>query len=213
LLALGTWTWLTAGPTLAQDARDFDADLVRLQQESAPAPAGRLFVSASRARLELTELPDGYFVIDSAASSATFVKPASGTYMEARRSSRLTQWFVPVDPADPCPRWQAMARIAGEPDRGAWHCEQDGQKTIGERHVIGYRAIAGAEQQFLAWVDPSLAFPVRIELGDGTAFALDAVKERPQAPNLTQIPSGFRKFDPQALIERIKQSDVWVEPR
>ena len=82
---------------------------------------------------------------------------------------------------------------------------------IGERRVIVYRAMAGAEQRFLAWVDQSLAFPVRIELGDGTVFALDAVNEQPQAPNLTRIPSGFRKFDPQALIERIKQSDVWVE--
>jgi hypothetical protein len=27
-----------------------------------------------------------------------------------------------------------------------------------------------------------------------------------------EIPAGFRKVDPQALIERIKQSDVWVEP-
>ena len=213
LLTLGTWlgTWLVSGPVLAQGSKDFNAALVRLQQGSAPVPAGRLVVSASRARLEATELPDGYFIIDGVGLSAIFVKPSAGTYMDARRSSRLTQWFVPVAADDPCPQWQAMARIASEPDRGAWRCEQSGETTIDGRHVIGYRVMAGSAQQALAWVDPTLSFPVRIELGDGTAFAVDAVRERPQAPDLTQIPSGFRKFDPQALIERIKQSDVWVE--
>jgi hypothetical protein len=209
LLALGAW--LIASPGLAQGTKDFDADLVRSQQGSAPVPAGRLFVSASRARIDVSELPDGYFIIDGAGPSATFVKPGSATFMDARGSSRLTQWFVPVDPANPCSQWQAMARMAGKPDHDAWHCEQDEETTIGGRRVIGYRAMAGSERQFLAWVDPALAFPVRIELGDGTAFAVDSVRERPQAPNLTQIPSGFRKFDPQLLIERIKQSDVWVD--
>jgi hypothetical protein len=209
LLTLGVW--LLASPSLAQGTKHFDADLVRSRQGSAPVAAGRLFVSASRARLELTELPDGYFIIDGAGPSATFVKPGSAIFMDARGSSRLTQWFVPVNPADPCPQWQAMARMAGKPDHGAWRCEQDGETMIGGRRAIGYRAMAGTERQFMAWVDPALAFPVRIELSDGTTFAVAAVRERPQAPNLTQIPSGFRKFDPQALIERIKQSDVWVD--
>ncbi|WP_407154046.1 hypothetical protein [Bradyrhizobium sp. STM 3557] len=208
LLAIGAW--LMASSSLPQESKDFDADLLRWQQGSTPMPAGRLTVSAGRARLDLSDLPDGYFIIDGAGPSATFVKPGSAIYMEARQSSRLTQWFVPVHPADPCPQWQAMARIAGEPDHGSWHCEQDGEAVIGGRHVIGYRAMTGTERQFLAWIDPTLSFPVRIELGDGAVFAIDAVKERPQPPELTQIPSGFRKFDPQALIERIKQSDVWV---
>jgi hypothetical protein len=28
---------------------------------------------------------------------------------------------------------------------------------------------------------------------------------------LFEIPNGARKFDPRALIERIKQSDVWLD--
>jgi hypothetical protein len=209
LLALGTW--FAASPVLAQGSKDFDAVLLRSEQGAAPVPNGRLSVSTSRARLDVKELPDGYFIIDGTAPSAIFVKPAAGVYMAARRSSRLTQWFVPVDPTNPCPQWQAMARIAGEPDHGAWHCERAGETTIGGHHAIGYRVMAASGQQFLGWVDPALAFPLRIELGDGTMFAVDGVTERPQAPAFTQIPSDFRKFDPLALIERIKQSDVWVE--
>ncbi len=209
LLALGAA--IVAGLSLAQGGKDFDGDVVRIQQGRPAVPAGRLSVSGGRARLDVTELPDGYFLIDGAGPSAIFVKPASGTYMDARRSSRLTQWFVPVDPADPCQRWQAMARLAGEPDRGDWHCERGGETMVDGRDVIGYRVLAGSEQQLLAWVDPVLGFPLRIALGDGTVFAVDAVKQRPQARELAQVPDGFRKFDPQALIERIKQSDVWVD--
>jgi hypothetical protein len=29
---------------------------------------------------------------------------------------------------------------------------------------------------------------------------------------LFNLPSGFRKLDPRALIERIKHSDAWVDP-
>jgi hypothetical protein len=36
------------------------------------------------------------------------------------------------------------------------------------------------------------------------------VRDEPQPAQLFEIASGFRKFDPQALIQQIKQSDVWV---
>ena len=37
------------------------------------------------------------------------------------------------------------------------------------------------------------------------------IVEGPQSASLFEIPAGYRKFDPQALIEIIKQSDVWVD--
>jgi hypothetical protein len=209
LPALGVW--FAADPLGAQGATNFSADLIRLQQGVPAVPAGRLAVSGGRARIDVPELPDGYFIIDAAEPSAIFVRAASSIYMDARRSSRLTRWFVPVDTADPCPRWQAMARLAGEPDRGGWHCEREGEAVIDGRNTMVYRAMVGSEQQFVASIDPTLGFPLRIELGDGTAFAVEAVTQQPLKSELTQIPAGFRKFDPQALIKRIKQSDVWVD--
>jgi hypothetical protein len=106
-----------------------------------------------------------------------------------------------------------MARLAGEPDRGDWHCARDGEAVIDGRNAIVYRAMVGSEQQVVASIDPTLGFPLRIELGDGTVFAIEAVMQQPVKSDLTQIPAGFRKFDPQTLIKRIKQSDVWVDTR
>jgi hypothetical protein len=41
---------------------------------------------------------------------------------------------------------------------------------------------------------------------------LTNISEVPQPEGLFEVPAGYQKFDPQQLIERIKQSDVWVEP-
>jgi hypothetical protein len=211
LLALGAL--LIASPALAQSSRSVVADVVRLQEGMAPITVGRLWIAAGRARLQLAELSDGYFIIDidGTEPSATFVNLAARTYMDARRSSRLTQWFVPVDPADPCRQWQAMARLAGEPDHGSWHCERIGERRAGGHDAFAVRATAGFEPQFVGWVDPELDFPVRVELGDGTTFAVEAIREERQAPEFLRVPSDFHKFDPLVLIERIRQSDVWVD--
>ena len=63
-----------------------------------------------------------------------------------------------------------------------------------------------------AWIDPRLKWPVQLTMEDGTSIDLENIRERPQPVALFGIPSGYRKFDPRALLERIKQSDVWVEP-
>ena len=45
---------------------------------------------------------------------------------------------------------------------------------------------------------------------DGTVIAIENIKDEPQSVSLFELPPGFRKFSPEALIEQIKQSDVWV---
>ena len=50
-------------------------------------------------------------------------------------------------------------------------------------------------------------------MADGTAVDLKNIQEQPQPASLFEIPPGYRKFDPKALLERIKQSDVWVDPQ
>ncbi|MDE2469688.1 MAG: hypothetical protein KGL35_13370 [Bradyrhizobium sp.] len=61
------------------------------------------------------------------------------------------------------------------------------------------------------WIDASRKFPLRIQTEDGSIISAENIQDQPQSPQLFELPSGLRKFDPQALIQRIKQSDVWVE--
>ena len=195
----------------AAGAQQFSADLAIVQHVgAATAPAGKLHVSEDKVRLETPELADGFFLIDGAKPTAYFVRPASRVFMDARQSSRLTRMFVPVDPDNPCRQWQVMATLAGVSGQGDWRCERAGEETIGGRSAIGYRAVAASGQEFVGWLDPARKFPLRIKMEDGAVVTAENIRDESQPAGLFEMPAGLRKFDPQALIRQIKQSDVWV---
>jgi hypothetical protein len=195
----------------AARAQQFSADLVIKQHDGAAAtPAGRLRVSGDKVRIETPELADGFFLIDGSTQVAYFVRPGTRVFMNAAQSSRLTRLFVPVDPADPCRQWQSMARVAGIVEHGDWHCERTGQPTTGVQGTISYRAVSASGAEFVGWIDVAHKFPFRIKTGDGAVITAENIHDEPQTASSFEIPPEYRKFDPLALIERIKQSDVWV---
>jgi hypothetical protein len=192
-------------------AQQFSADLVITRGDGeAAVAAGKLRVSHDNVRIETPELADGFFLVNGATPTAYFVRPAAGTFMEARQSSRLTRIFVPVDPGDPCRQWQIMARLAGAADQSDWRCERVGEGTIDGRSIIAYRMVSTPGRELLGWIDTARKFPLRIRTEDGFTIAAENVRDEPQPAQLFEIPPGLRKFDPQTLIHRIKQSDVWV---
>jgi hypothetical protein len=210
-LGLLAFAAVVLGNAATAHAQQFSADLVILAHDgAAAAPAGKLRVSDDKVRLETPELADGFFLIDGAKPTAYFVRPAARIFMDAKQSSRLTRMFVPVDPDNPCLQWQAMAKLAGASGQGDWRCERTGEETIGTRSAIGYRAVPASGPEFLGWIDPARKFPLRIKTEDGAVVTAENIRDEPQAASSFEIPPGYRKFDPLALIRRIKQSDVWV---
>jgi hypothetical protein len=213
LILLGLVGFLAGGGASVQ-AQQFSADLVRNGLPGgAAASFAKLRVFNDKVRIETSDFPDGFFLIDGVSRAAYFARPGQRVFMDARQSSRLTQLFVPLDLGDPCLQWQAMAELAGatEPsDR--WRCERvGGEELVDGRGAVVYRARSSPGRDILGWIDPNLKFPLRIQLQDGTTITVENIREEPQPASLFEIPSGFRKFDPQALIKRIKQSDVWVD--
>ncbi len=200
---------LLCGRAPAQ-AQQFSADLVTIGGDGTAVPAGKLRVDGDKVRIETPEFADGFFLIDAAKPVAFFVRPAARIFMEARQSSRLTQFFVPVDPEAPCPAWQAMARAAGVAGQDDWRCERVGEETIDGHRTIAYRVVSSSGREFFGWIDPVRKFPLQIKSEDGAVVTAQHVRDEPQPAQLFEIPAGFRKFDPQILIQQIKQSDVWV---
>src|SRR5438034_1300536 len=109
-----------------------------------------------------------------------------------------------------CFLWLAGFLAAGA-EAGQWRCERAGQEILDGRQVVRYRIRSAADREMLGWVDPGLKFPLKIQSSDGKTTAVANILEGLQPARLFEIPADFRKFDPEALIKRIKQSDVWVE--
>jgi hypothetical protein len=211
-LGLGIAGWLAASGIPAH-AQQFAADLVYSNTGGTPRTTGKLNVANGKVRIETPDLPTVFFLVRGDVNAAYFVRPAQRTFMEAKQSSQLTQLLVPVDPDDPCRQWQAMAQIAGAAEEGAeWRCERIGRDTVDGRNTIKYRGISPRNRHYIGWIDQRLNFLVRLQAEDDTTVDLVNIQERPQPESLFEIPADYRKFDPQKLIDRIKQSDVWVEP-
>ena len=191
---------------------EFSADLVYDDAGGRTAArSGKLNVADHKIRIEPPDFGIGFFIVRSDAAAAYFVKPAQRVFMDAKQSSELTQLLVPVDPDNPCRQWQAMAQIAGVTDQGtAWHCERIGDESIAGRRTLKYRGISPRKDRYLIWIDPRIDFVARIEADDCSTVEVANIQEGPQPAQLFEIPAGYLKFDPQKLIDRIKQSDVWV---
>lgn len=197
---------------IAAPAQQFSAELVRRDADGRVS-TGRLMVAHDKVRIETPELPTGFFIVRGDAKAAYFVRLARHEFMDARQSSLLTEILVPVDPDAPCRRWQAMAEISGSAEAAApWRCERLGQETRDGRDTIRYAMTSPLNRRYAGWIDPQLGFAVRLEADDGSSTELADIREASQPDAAFEIPAGFRKFDPLQLIERIKQSDVWVEP-
>lgn len=201
-------------PRTSHAAQQFSADLVDTSVGTRLAQTpGKIYVSGSKVRIELPDFPGGLFLLDGDAHTAYFVKPAQRIVMDAKQSTWLTQILVPLNPDAPCKQWQAMAEIAGAADRGRqWRCNRIGSESAHGRNTIRYRAISPEVAASDCWLDPQLGFVVSVHRDDGATIDLENVREGPPPAGLFEIPADFRTFDPRQLIDRIKHSDVWVEP-
>lgn len=192
-------------------AAQFSAALVTSGTDGrAAAPPGKIYVADTRVRLDTPEANGGFFLIDGAAGAAYLVLPMQRIYLDVKQSSPLTRIFIPLAPGDACRQWQAMARMAGAADE---ECRRLGPDAVNGRDSIKYEAVSPEGRRSYRWVDTALDFVTRLEEVGGDTVAVADIREGPPPAALLAVPADYGKFDPQQLIERIKHSDVWVEPQ
>jgi hypothetical protein len=210
--AVLSWALICSAGALAQSApRSFCADIVSLDSGGARRTvAAKLRVANHKTRIETAGASDGFFISDTDAGTALFVRSSQRFFLDARRSTPLTQIFVPVDPHDPCRQWQAAAATAGVPNSGDWHCDAIERAIVNDHEIVQYRVTSDRQMSY-GWVDSTLDFPVKWQAADGKIFVLENMLLQAQPTILFTVPSDYRKLDPQALLERIKLSDVWAD--
>jgi hypothetical protein len=183
---------LCVAATAQSPPQNFSGDIVRRDSNGAViGSVARLRVSEFKTRIDMPEVSGGFFVTDAIAGTALFVRPAQRIFMDARQSTPLTRIFVRVDPDNPCKQWVAAALIAAIRASDDWRCEAVSTATV---------------------INPVLRFPIKWRTPDGGTVVLENVRSEAQPAELFAVPAEFRKLDPQALIERIKHSDVWAPP-
>jgi HPt (histidine-containing phosphotransfer) domain-containing protein len=216
IVALCLALCIMSGGAFAQAAHasEFSADIVsRDAAGTVTGAVAKLYVRNHIVRIETPEASAGFLLINGDAGTAQFVRPAQQIFMEARQSSRLTQIFVPIDTKEPCQRWRAAASNAGVAGaKGEWRCERIEDEIIEGRRAVQFRVSSPVSPSSRRWIDSDLDFPVKLLATDGTTIALEHIVIEAQPADRFAIPPGFRNFDPQALLERVKHSDAWVDP-
>jgi hypothetical protein len=200
-------SWVTQ---LAQ-AQQFSAGLTISGPGAAAGSTAKFAVAGSKVRIETSALPGDVLIVDAAVPAAYLVRPAQRVFMDSKQTSALTRLFVPLDPADPCRQWQAMAELAGISDSGQWRCVAEGSEIVSGRDTRKF-AVTSLRGHSTGWIDAGLKFPIKFETEYGAVFTMRDIKEAPQSTKEFEIPTSYRKFDPRGVIEQMKRSDIWVEP-
>jgi hypothetical protein len=199
---------LTTGIARAAEspAHEFSADIVSRDSHGKPvATVAHLYAAHYKVRIEIPESSSDFFLIDRRASSTLLVRPAQRLYVNARQSSPLTQVFVPIEMSNPCRRWRsAFEDAAAGKGRNQWHCNKI--------KAFEFRIASTEDAIERRLIDPHLRFPVKTVAADGTSLTLENIRETPQQAYLFTVPRGYHAFDPMAVVERIKHSDVWAAP-
>src|SRR5262249_39280157 len=150
-------------------------------------------------------------LIDGSAPAAYLVRQRLRVFMDAKQSSRLTRLFVSPG-ADPCAQWRTMGEVAGiAGDASQWRCEAKETESLDGRASMKFETTSPNDHA-VAWIDLALNFPVKFQLDDGTVLELRDIQEGAQEPEAFEVPPSFKKFDPQLFLERLKRTDIWVEP-
>jgi len=199
--------------SLPVQAQQFSAELIAGNAAGGTVGGpGKIFVADRKVRIETADFPNSFLLVDGNVPAAYLVRQRLRVFMDAKQSSRLTRLFVAPGGLDPCAQWRTMGEVAGlAGDDSQWRCAATEAETLDGRASMKFRMTSPSDRA-TAWIDGQLNFPVKFELDDGTVLALRNIEEGPQPPETFEIPSNFRKFNQQLFLERLKHTDIWVEP-
>jgi hypothetical protein len=200
--------------SLPAQAQQFSAELIASNAAGGTVGSpGKILVADRKVRIETSDFPNSFLIVDGNIPAAYLVRQRLRVFMDAKQSSRLTRLFVSPGGLDPCSQWRTMAEVAGIiiDDGGQWRCEAAETESLDGRAIRKFR-ITSPSDRATAWIDVQLNFPVKFAIDDGAVLALRNIQEGPQPPETFEVPGNLKKFNQQLFLERLKHTDIWVEP-
>jgi hypothetical protein len=201
---------LLVGAVHPAAAQQFSADMVPLSAAHPDIQPSKIYVAGTKMRME-QEGGKGTVLVDSAADTAFILMPQQKMYMDAKAMGRATQMFKPLDPNNPCPRWEELAKETKHDD-ATWTCKRIGSEAVNGRSTVKYEATSSKGEVAHAWIDPQLKFMVKTDDSKGGGMELRNIKVGAQPDTLFVIPADYQKMDMQEMMQRMMQQRGGAKP-
>jgi hypothetical protein len=205
-------------PTAHGQKAEFSADM-RLIDGARQGQVVKLFVGNERARLDRTATSGevngiSSLLIDFDHQLIYLLAPQSKMYVQIAGSNgsafyRGAWMFRPSSSDSPCGDWVSEANHRGITLR----CQQAGQDNVDGRTTQKWDAVIPDGGHGSIWYDPTLNFIVKVRRtskdGIQSGFELQEIKEGTQPQKLFDLPSGYRQFALNRLIDILIGLGQW----
>ena len=197
-------------------AQQFSAELIASNAAGGTVGSpGKIFVADRKVRIETADFPNDFLLVDGNVPAAYLVRQRLRVFMDAKQSSRLTRLFGQQGGLDPCAQWRTMGGsrryssrrrqpVALRGDRGRnprWPRRQhEIPHNVTQRpsHCVDRRA--------------SSIFPSNSKSTMGPYWHCAIFRRARSHQGAFEVPGNFKKFDQQLFLERLKHTDIWVDP-
>ena len=186
----------------------------------------RVNVANGKIRAEATQGGDpkhSITILDYPAGTIISINPQDRTYIDMRdllgpfasQMARLYRVAQPLDPADPCAEMQQMMRrfdhlTQAGPDSAHIECASIGRDTVDGREAQAWRVTTTRGQTrdtAVMWVDARLHFITK-SVDSTTASEVVKIVEGPQAPDLFEVPPGYKKLTAGNVLAGLKGKGI-----
>jgi hypothetical protein len=197
---------------------EFSADM-RILDGTGRTQIANLFVGNKQARLDRATTKDetngiGSLLIDFDHQFLFLLIPQSKMYLQIAGSNgtpfyRGVWMFRPSSPDNPCGAWVSEANQRGITLR----CQRAGQDTVNGRPTLRWDATTPDGGHGSLWYDPNLNFIVKVRRtskgGVQSGYELQNMKEDTQPQTLFDVPTGYRQFTLNRLVDVLIGLGQW----
>lgn len=169
---------------------DFSADIKNsLSGNSFPTT---IFSTSGKLRFQGTDKagrPNSIMLVNLMNRTSVVLIPQQHQFVDSKVPQIPGQgvtFFQAKDPEDACDEYLRIA------DRKDMKCRKVGHETVNGRETVKYEVSDAEANSGFEWIDVRIHFPVKWQNGVGNG-ELQNIHERPQPPELFEIPAGFTK--------------------
>jgi hypothetical protein len=188
-------------PALSQKftGTPFSADMKINARQQAGMTSGKMYAAAEKWRMDMSmNGREAIMIFDASSNMGYMLMPEQKMYMEMRADAPAPHGgpraprAKPMDPNNPC---------AGDANMT---CQKTGTEVVNGRTTDRWDFTSKDKgENYTAWVDQKLHFPIKTQNSQGEGMELTNIQEGAPPASVFEIPSGYKKFDMGGMMQGI----------